>query len=389
MRLGLLVATALGILALAPEAEYEARAAKLGNKNPKGWLELANFCEEHLLWDKRSEALRRTVAIEPGNAEAHARLDEMRSGKDWLPADEAEAKEAEEMQAKGLAFYGSAWLPQKEAAALKEADRKLVGWALEVRLDTPHLRIYSARPLDFTRRLAGLLENEVGAYERLYGRIWKSGTAPKAMQVFVFADRPTFEKIATATGHPISQGASGFYEGGCRILFVGVTADKELGSPAELRCTAVHEMLHALDHQMTHVNVVGAPCWLMEGRANHFGFGILGRQVLPGALNEPDGTGLLHDGCTSPIPISEVMDQANFKGANQPAYYALATAWVHFLFHGEDGRHASAFRTYLSGCPGKASKADFEKAVGRISDLEPPFREYVQKTLRPSIRKTR
>ena len=103
----LLLSPAWGGPAPDPAAEYAARLEKLGEKDVKGWLRLADFCEERLLFGQREEALRKAVAAEPDNAEAHKRLDEARFGKEWLPADEADSREIEEQQGKGLSFYGA------------------------------------------------------------------------------------------------------------------------------------------------------------------------------------------------------------------------------------------------------------------------------------------
>ena len=42
----------------AAEKQYDEKAAKLGEKDAKGWLKLADWCESELLFDKRVEALR-------------------------------------------------------------------------------------------------------------------------------------------------------------------------------------------------------------------------------------------------------------------------------------------------------------------------------------------
>ena len=94
-----------------PTTEYAARSAKLeGKKDPKAWLALADFAEEHLLWEKLTEALKKTVELDPDNAPAHARLDEVKAGKEWLPTAEAEAREQKENEPKGLVFYGAKWV---------------------------------------------------------------------------------------------------------------------------------------------------------------------------------------------------------------------------------------------------------------------------------------
>ncbi len=368
----------------APAADYAERAAKLeGKKDAEAWLKLADFAEERLLWTEREQALRKAVAADPGNAEAHARLDEVKVGKDWLPAGEAEALEAAEQQAKGLMWYGKGWIPAAEADRLREADRKAVGWDVESRLDTPHLTLYSARPLAFTRHLAALLEDEVGVYRRLYGKVFTLDPKPFAIRVYVFADRDTFARIVTRdTGHPPPDATSrGIYHAG--ILYVGAAAAG--GDEEEVLKTAAHEMTHALDGRVGHVLRTGR-LWLVEGRADYLGFSVHGRRILPGRVRIPAGDRRLEalSHAIDGVDLREVMtpDAAAFM-ANAGRNYTVAWAWVHFLFHAEGGRYAPAFRDFLRGLPDKADTERFEGVVGKLSDLEPAFRRYVREALVP------
>ena len=375
-----------------PSLEYAERAAKLeGKKDPKAWLKLVDFAEDQRLWDERDAALRKIVEADPHNAEAHARLGEARFGTSWLPADEAEAKEAEENRAKGLEFYGAAWVSPKEAGRLREADRKETGWDVQLRVETRHLQVYSARPLDFTRSLAGLLEYEVDAYQRYYGKVWKLEPKPKPFRVWVLPDHATYLKVLAANGVRGSghiEKSAGMYSTGVQILFVSPIPDGDV--PDQVRATAVHEMLHGLDDLLAHC-MRSSPVWVREGRANYFAYGIEGRRITPGAIRIPlEGTKcnslLLDRGRILSTPLSDMMsmDLAAFCDSRPEAHYALSLSWVFFLEYGDDGKHAAAFRTYLSGCPaGKASVADFEKTVGSLSELEPRFREFLDKELLP------
>ncbi len=379
-----------------PATEYAARAEGLGDEDPQGWLELATFAEDHLLWNQRVEALRKVVTLAPDHAEAHQRLDEVRVGKAWLPADQAEAHEIAEGRAKGLVYYGSTWLSAKEAWKLRAVDRKAVGWDVETRVDTPHLRIYSARALGFTRKLAATLENESAAYQRFYGGIWKLDARPKPLKVYVFRDRHTYERILTAeTGQPPGDQVVGTYDNLSQTLYTGVVKGEE-GCIDWVTQTAVHEMFHAMDDLLAGVGIVDGvtiPPWIAEGRAVHFCYAIAGRQVLPGKLNptpedaSPDTLGK----ALASSRLSDLMgfDGTGFNGQHVQAHYALSWAWVYFLFHGEGGRHAAGFRAYLAGCPGKSSVADFEKAVSPISKLDPAFKDYVKQVLLPAILRSR
>ncbi len=369
------------------EDQYAVRLAKLeGKKDPKAWLDLSTFCEDHLLWKEREEALRKAVEIDPKNAEAHERLDEVKAGKDWLTAEEAESKEAEAMHAKGLVLYGKGWIPSKEADKLREADRKSVGWPLEFRLDTSHLRIYSAAPVPFTQHFAALLENEIRTYQKFYGKTFKIDPKPIPLRVYFFSDRDTYERILTRDA-PGSFGAGNFgiYAGTTQILYMGLLDERE--SDAILLKVAAHEMTHALDDILAHCASTANSIVFVEGRAGHLGNPFHGRHSPPGGIclpappPPPRGLGEAIDGVD--LHAFMRLDQKAFMGEGVLQHYALSWAWVHFLFHAQGGRYASGFRTYLQGIPGKAGVAHFEKAVGTLSDLEPEFKHYVKEELIP------
>ena len=369
-----------------PLAEYASRAAKLEReKGAMGWLKLADFCEEHVLLDQRTECLHKAVAAEPDNAAAHRLLDEAKYLGQWMPMDEADAKEIEAKQDKGLVFYGLKWMETQEAGKLREKDREATGWPVEVRVDTPHTVIYSGWPLASTLRMAAMIENEVATYRRFYGETWKLAPVLKPLKVYLCPDRATYVQVSgKAVGSPPTGAGNYFF--GTKILYVdrcsnaSVPLDKQ--NERVPSGVVAHEALHALDDQLASVGAQ-LPLWLKEGRAHHFYFGVSGRQVIPGAVRIPRtesvSTPLLET--LESLPVAGMMaenDQAKFD----QKHYFLAWGWVHFLFHGDGGRHAAAFRTYLAG-KAKWSMADFEKTVGKIGSLEPAFKDYVKDTLVP------
>jgi hypothetical protein len=373
-----------------PAAEFTARSEKLGDRNPKGWLELATFCEKHRLLSQRDEALRKVLVFSPDNAEAHERLDEVKVGKTWVAADQAE--EAEKGQAKGRVFYGAKWVPPSEAAKLREADRKLVGWPCETRVDTPRVTVYSARPLDFTRRLAALLENEVGAYERLHDKVWKLDAQKKLtaqkLKVYLFPDRAScLEKLNADSGGKAPKAPLGVYYDGTRTMYIGQHSQIEF-DPAQVFCTCAHEMVHAMDHLLARQDLGISPFWVWEGRAEYFGYSVHGRKLLPGGFwlhaGGADMPNVLGKALEA-ISLREMMDLREY-GEFGLDDYALAWAFVHFLYHGEGGKHAAGFQAYLAGIPRKAKLSDFEAAVGKLSVLEPAFRNYVETVFLPAVR---
>ena len=375
-----------------PAAEYAQRAAKVPDKDAKGWLALADFCEEGLLWESRAEALRKAAAADPENPQAHARLDEKRWDGKWIPAGEAEAAEIGANRARGLAYQGAKWVQPKDAEKSRDADRKAVGWACDFRMDTRRLSIYSSQPLEETWRLAALLESELDAYLRLYGPVWKLEAKPRPFRIYVFGDRGTFEKVMKAdTGSAPQPWQVGYYYAGNQVLYVGRSDEATSGNSERVTAKlAVHEMLHALDHQWAHLDLGHAaiPMWLVEGRADHFGNAVSGRQVLPGSLHlppqdaEPNDLGKILP-ALSPGALMDLSREA-FAAESQVEHYALSWALVHYLLHAENGRRGPAFRAFLKGMPARASRAEFEKAVGKLSEIEPAFKAWAEGTLVPA-----
>lgn len=370
-----------------PLQEFVTRTEKLGDRNPKGWLDLATYCEAHRLWDQRDEALRKVVALAPNNAEAHARLDEVKVAKEWLPVEEAEAQEAKAQEAKGRVFYGNAWILANEAERLLQADRKQVGWPCQRRIETSRLILYSGKPLDFTRHVAAVLENEMKAYEEFHGKFLK--LAPRKMKVYLFSDHASFLEKYNADTQDTTNSAkriAGVYDAGHDILYVGGHPDGFV--PAQYLSCALHEMLHGMDHRFAELPLSAPPHWVWEGRAEYFAYSARGRQVFPGAFH-------MHPACDRlPAHLERTMgsltltqlltveDYARFG----PEHQLLAWAFVHFLYHGEDGKYTDRFNAYLTGIAKRSDLKSFEAGVGKLSELEPAFRRYVDDVFAPALK---
>ncbi|GEM_PF-3254106 len=372
-----------------PTLEYAERARKLDRKNPGPWLELADFCESRLLWPQREEALQAVVGIAPDHAEAHARLGEGLYQGRWIPIEASEALEIAENEEKGLAFYGKGWVPEAEAERLRAADSKTAGWNVLVRIDTPHLTLYSAPGVDFARYFAAVLEGEFALYHRLYGKRWGLDPAGPPLPVYLFADPKTYQASATAiTPQARPDLWPCMFNNRTGILYVGMTPAmaKEPFDSAATTFLAVFEVIRALDDTQAPC-LARSPRWLQIGRADYFGYALNGRRILPGstAMAPADAADILQEGLES-VSIAALMN------LSQAAYdkdvrrnYLWSWAWVHFLCHGEGGKHATAFLEFLDSPVPKSSVEGFEKAVGPVKDLEPAFKTYVEKELLPSL----
>ena len=297
-----------------PLIEYGARAAKLSEKEPIGPT-------RRLLRGKPPDE-RKESQNKAGRGAGPCRgPPPSRRGQPgaWVPV-ESEAKETAEKQAKGLTLYGAKWVPEKEAAKLRDADRKAEGWDLDFRLEVPGLLIFSSRPLAFTRKVAGILSNEIETYRRFYGALYKLEPKPKPLRIYLIGDRKVYEsKWKQDTAEEPDKGTTGFYYPKNTTLYIGESGFYPPGEQDWLILkTAVHELVHQMDHLLAHqklpdTSAAGAevmPPWVCEGRAHYFAHALVGRQILPGAcVIHPKDTIVkeLGDGIEG-VPLSSMLD---------------------------------------------------------------------------------
>ncbi len=378
--------TPLAALAENPPSDYQARLAKLAaSKEPKAWLALADFCEEHLLWKEREEALRKTLEFDPESAQAHGRLDEAKWEGSWIPVDQAETKEAEAMKAKGLAFYATKWIEPAEADLLRKKDRASVGWDMEVRVDTPRLRLYSDRGICETRRLAAILDNFICAYRRVYAKPFS--LKPSAvLKVYCFETSETYvDTFKNSTGKPMRENSGGgIYSRETGTLYVG----KPPGPITELlrQQIAVRCCIHALD-DLAGVDIENH-AWFTNGRVMYWQYAIVGRQVLPGAARVD-----AHD--KHPDTLEKIYKDPDLKallrldkdGFSQNPSRNQAESWglVHFLSHGQGGKYAEGFLRFAQQIQKNPSKAKLEECLSvKVADLREAVQTHVQKVLLPA-----
>jgi hypothetical protein len=364
-----------------PLREYVQRASKLGMTHAEDSPELVDSHETQLLRRQREEALPNVVGTDPDHARTMGQLDKIQFGSGWLPTGEAGRHETKDQQAQGMVFYGSRWCPPEEAEKLRESDRNEVGWLFQHRVDTPHLVIFSSESLAYTKELSALLENEVATYERFYDGVWSLKPHTKPIPVFLFGTRADFVKAVDISVPSATQGG---YNRIRKILYVGKTAQ---GDRDQVTFTATHELVHALDDYRAHMLHPTIPLWIVEGRADHFSHSVVGGQVLPGAVWMPKSLSRARE-------LEKALATASIRGvvtSNAAAFhgrasttYVLAWAFVHFLFHGEGGKHAAGFGKFLSGLPEASSLSHLEAAVGTLQELEPVFKAYVRETLLPA-----
>jgi hypothetical protein len=162
----------------------------------------------------------------------------------------------------------------------------------------------------------------------------------------------------------------GHYVSFFNVIVLHTTAD----NPADLPDSLVHEAAHQLVDRRLFSSDRPPSLWVSEGLASYFGYtfrdgsgefrpGLVGGKstvLLEGAPERgkegPDRLRRFRRTVKSfPLGDSslvewlvEVQDPALFYGENVDFRYSTSWLLVHFLLHGEDGRHAGAFARYVT-----------------------------------------
>jgi hypothetical protein len=134
---------------------------------------------------------------------------------------------------------------------------------------------------------------------------------------------------------------------------------------------AVHESIHMLDYERVYGPGVTPSRWFEEGLASYFGFSQItsGLRIDPGDIRR-SGTivvgkvnvqfdprtelrehlRLSHD--LGPVPLQDLIaargDDPFWAGGHSARAYGAAWTLVHFLIHGDRGKHDDAFRRYAA-----------------------------------------
>lgn len=373
-----------------PLERYQLESPALINRPEADYLALAAFCREHQLVQQEAAVLKRLLRANPEQAEARERLGFVRDGKKWVEAPEVWRREARERERAGEACYGEGWIPKAEAEAKLKADANVLGWAPRLRLDTQEVRIFSGAAYPTARALAEAAAAMVPAYRAMDGASCPL-KAPRSVRVCLFEDRKTWAAVyRKLIGEELPDYGGSCYHDLTDTVYICMDSLPALkATDAGLAEVIVHEMVHALDEQALK-GLALRPKWLEEGRAEYLGHGTSLRRIVPGAvmLEKTDARSRHLGDAVLKVSLAELLDadRETFYSEKMKFYYPLSWALVHFLLHGENGRHAEAFRAFVCDTERGWTRVVFEARVGKLAEIEPAFKRYVREVFLPLAR---
>jgi hypothetical protein len=250
-----------------------------------------------------------------------------------------------------------------------------------------------------------VLGQVVNAAFRAHQDFWAGLTTLRLFReqvmVYAFAHRADHQEVQQVwereRGTPPAPNLLGEYIPESRILaFPCDEAAGHLPIPV-----AVHESIHMLDYERVYGPGVTPSRWFEEGLASYFGFSQItsGLRIDPGNIRR-SGTivvgkvNVQFDPRTElrehlrlsrelgPVPLNDLIaargDDPFWAGGHSARAYGAAWTLVHFLIHGDRGKHDDAFRRYAAReATGEGGPDAFRELLGPdLGALESAWHAY-------------
>jgi len=252
---------------------------------------------------------------------------------------------------------------------------------------------------DEMRLLGSIVTATLRAHQDFWAGLTTLRLFRRQVMVYAFASKSDHQKVqATWLGRPgTPAAASGEYIPASRILaFPCETTGGHIPIPV-----MVHEAIHMLDYERVYPPRVQPSKWFEEGLANYFGLSQIDSQLRidPGSIKrsgtivagnvkvqfDPRLELLGHRRLSrerGPIALADLLAAGPadplWTGDQSARSYGASWTLVHFLLHGERGRHAEAFRQYAAQeARGEGGPATFRRIFGNdLTALETAWHEY-------------
>lgn len=266
--------------------------------------------------------------------------------------------------------------PPPAPAARPASDAAAAWMAAARRHRTEHYLIATTAAPAQAAQVGEAVERLHRAYGRHFAGLFDAGRPRAPLSLVLYRDRGEF--VANNRSHAW---AEAYYRPPhCYAYFAGEGPNPH------------HWMLHEATHQLNR-EVAGwtrLPKWINEGVASYFGASrIEAGTLLPGSvdpnaypiwwLTDTPFSGSLQRDIAERrvIGLRQLMtDTGPDIGAHLNLYYIEYWSLTHFLFHGQDGRYADAYRRLIAG--GGGDLADFERRIGPLERIEREWYSYLQ-----------
>jgi hypothetical protein len=359
------------------EETYLRRYAELSPDDTAGHYDLACWCDKNGLSDRAKELFNKVIEMDPNHAEARAKLGYVMYKNEWVTREEKEIRSNKD---KGLAWYGTRWMPVKEMEAARSKERDSIKWPFDYKMETKHYVVFSTASEPATRRISAAAENTYQSFFDMFKGQLKLDVPRSPMQIRVYKTRAEYEAACASLEVDSGKGYGKYVSPKSDLPGMALVHEEN----ANIEEVAHHECIHQLWRQCAGFRQESdSALWLSEGIAYYFqccavkngklvlnDLGSLGRIYLSGVV-------------ASPMKLRTLLCTSEY-GQRLPE-----NAWMltHFLLHGRGGRYRTPFMKFLQESlkekTGVADTAAFEKVIGNTATLEKELIEYAGKLQNP------
>ncbi|MEH6421296.1 DUF1570 domain-containing protein, partial [Pseudomonas sp. CGJS7] len=236
-----------------------------------------------------------------------------------------------------------------------------------------HYAIFSTATPERTAQVAAAVESLYRAYAGFF-ELADAAKPADRLKLILYRDRAQFSHYNTSMPW-----AEAYYRKPyCHAYY------------AERGENPYHWMLHEATHQLNAERAgLAAPRWINEGLATYFGTSVLQDGVLHPGRIDPNTypiwwlgdlvlSGSLRDDLDNRrlIELRQVIDGSGpaLGGAYLNVYYLQFWSLTHFLFHGQGGKYAGAYRKLMRGA---GTVEEFEATVGPLERIQQEWYDYL------------
>lgn len=354
--------------------EIRSKLSDAKRDDVRSWLALADWFSQRKDPISQEFCYRSILRLDPDHADARAKLGYAKIDGAWVSSIDRLLVDTAKKKSEGLMLFGDEWVNTNEE--LLRNERKKVGWDFDLKIRSAHWVIYTDASEEVALRVLKVAEATFEAFvEDMIGTL-PIKPAPKAMRIFLFKDRERYQKEARLP----TAWAEGYYNSSRAACFCYYDARNDKNPTHWIVHEAVHQLMFELISEPADVTN-----WLSEGYACYFGTSkLVGGELKLGQV-DPDTYPAWWRSRYAPEKFMTLSDLLDVVGPNLDRqrdpnpFYLQSWLFVHYLLHGEDGKHRKAFRSFLvQAVQGKSRTPTFEKIVGRLADLEAGYLKYAK-----------
>lgn len=274
---------------------------------------------------------------------------------------------------------------QEKSQQLHQTRELKADWNYKLRLDSEHFALFTTSSKSVAESVLEVAEN---VYKTFCSEFGDTGMIiPSKTKIYLFEKKNDYRDYMKSKGVIIEKGPNllphySSHSDATYLIHLGKSKEY-------LYQNVAHEITHSLSPSLLK-SLYNSGAWVIEGIAYYVGLSLnwKKKQVVPGEIHQTKNSqmvaivmGMLK--LKKLIPLKKFINMREYALEIITAQFQ-AFSLFHFLQHAEGSKYKAGFHRYLAEISaGQSGDAEvLEKYVGKISEIEPNYFEYIKK-LRP------